>query len=159
MPNRATSQAYLTFMLGDEKFAIHVDYVQEIVEPDLITRVPDTPEYMLGIINLRGKVLPLLDTRIKLGLPSMPPNVKSRILILHIKDADDRAMQIGAIVDMAREVVLIDPHQVQPPVDVQDNSRAITVTGIVNDQGNITMILDVNKVFTMHYADALPGIK
>ena len=62
------SNAYLTFALGEEKFAIRVDHVQEVVEFGQVTKVPNAPNYMLGIINLRGRVLPLLDAKLKLGL-------------------------------------------------------------------------------------------
>ncbi|HEY9008168.1 MAG TPA: chemotaxis protein CheW [Ohtaekwangia sp.] len=149
MPHRAIPQAYLTFLLGDEKFAIHVDHVQEIIELKDVTRIPDTPHYMLGIINLRGKVLPLLDTRMKLGLPSLPSTSKNRILVLNIRETDERVIQVGALVDTAREVNVIEQKQIQQPADVENYRKATAVTGIVNDQGDITMILDVNKVFAL----------
>ncbi|WP_333818904.1 chemotaxis protein CheW [Ohtaekwangia sp.] len=157
MPHRAIPQAYLTFLLGDEKFAIHVDHVQEIIELKDVTRIPDTPHYMLGIINLRGKVLPLLDTRMKLGLPSLPSTSKNRILVLNIRETDERVIQVGALVDTAREVNVIEQKQIQQPADVENYRKATAVTGIVNDQGDITMILDVNKVFALQGVEIVPA--
>src|SRR4051812_23287406 len=101
------SNAYLTFALGEEKFAIPVDRVQEVVEFGQVTKVPNAPAYMLGIINLRGRVLPLLDTKLKLGLTATVPTQRTRIMLLDILTHDDKSLQIGALVDIAREVVEI----------------------------------------------------
>src|ERR1041384_7622414 len=90
MENTNKTQAYITFGLGDEKFALPVEYVHEIVELDRVTHVPHAPVYMLGIINLRGKVLPLLDTRIKLGLPKAETTRKSRIMVLDIEMSQEK---------------------------------------------------------------------
>ena len=102
---------------------------------------------MLGIINLRGKVLPLLDTRLKLGLQPSERTSKNRVLILDIKDVEERTTQIGAIVDVAKEVVAIEPDKIQKPTDQDIYKRSTPVTGIVNYQGDITLIIDINKVF------------
>lgn len=141
------SNAYLTFLLNDEKFAVHINSVQEIVELNQFTQVPNTPDYMLGIINLRGKVLPLLDTRLKLGLRPSERTSKNRVLILDIKDVEEKTTQIGAIVDVAKEVVTIDPDKIQKPTDHDVYKRSTPIIGIVNYQGDITLIIDINKVF------------
>src|SRR5688500_17050182 len=107
------TNAYLTFALGEEKFAILVDHVQEVVEFGQVTKVPNAPLYMVGIINLRGRVLPLLDTRLKLGLTATERTLRSRIMVLDIQTADDRSLQIGAMVDVAREVVEISDKDIQ----------------------------------------------
>jgi purine-binding chemotaxis protein CheW len=90
--------AYLTFALGEEKFAIPVEHVQEVVEYGHVTKVPQAPSYMLGIINLRGKVLPLMDTKIKLGLPATVVTGRSRILVLDLQTLDGKDLQVGALV-------------------------------------------------------------
>ncbi|HEY8936737.1 MAG TPA: chemotaxis protein CheW [Cyclobacteriaceae bacterium] len=154
MTNESTSSAYLTFMLGDEKFAIPVSSVQEIVELDYVTKVPQTPDYMLGIINLRGKILPLLDTRLKLGLPSTERTKKNRILILDIQETA-KATQVGAIVDVAREVVEIDSRQIQKSEDFEHYKDTTPITGIVNNQGDITMIMDIARVFSVNDLDKI----
>src|SRR6187551_27251 len=94
------SNPYLTFALGEERFAIPVDLVQEVVEPGHITKVPNAPPYMLGIINLRGRVLPLLDTRLKLGLTATTLSHKSRIMVLDLQLEDDKNHQNGAMVEV-----------------------------------------------------------
>lgn len=142
------SNSYLTFGLGDEKFAIPVDHVQEVVEFGQVTKVPNAPNYMLGIINLRGRVLPLLDTKLKLGLPPTTQSHKSRIMVLDLQLADDKNLQIGAMVDVAREVIEISSSEIQDAPDFEDLKSSAPITGIVNKQGDITMIMDITRVFS-----------
>ena len=146
MKNDSTS--YLTFALGDEKFAIPVDLVQEVVEFGQVTKVPNAPSYMLGIINLRGRVLPLLDTKLKLGLSATTLSHKSRIMVLDLQLADDKNLQIGAMVDLAKEVVEITESEIQEAPEFEDLKTSAPIKGIVNKQGDITMIMDINRVFS-----------
>jgi purine-binding chemotaxis protein CheW len=154
MNTNQTSDAYLTFSLGEENFAIPVEHVQEVVELDQVTRVPNAPEYMLGIINLRGRVLPLFDTKHKLGLPKTETTKKSRIMILNIKYDDNKYLEIGALVDVAKEVVEISASEIQDAPEFE-NSASSTITGIVNKQGSITMIMDIQRVFTLQEINQL----
>ncbi|HEV8515520.1 MAG TPA: chemotaxis protein CheW [Cyclobacteriaceae bacterium] len=144
------SNAYLTFALGEERFAIPVDLVQEVVEPGQVTKVPNAPDYMLGIINLRGRVLPLLDTRLKLGLPAIVRTQRSRIMVLDIQSGEEKNLQIGAMVDIAQEVVEIADNEIQDAPDFENLKTAAPITGIVNDHGDITMIMDITKVFSVN---------
>jgi purine-binding chemotaxis protein CheW len=144
------SNAYLTFALGEEKFAIPVSHVQEVVEFGQVTKVPNAPDYMLGIINLRGRVLPLLDTKLKLGLPATAHTQKSRIMVLDIQLEDDKNLQIGAMVDIAREVVEISDSEIQDAPEFENLKTSAPIVGLVNDQGDITMIMDITKVFSVN---------
>jgi len=144
------SNAYLTFALGEERFAIPVDLVQEVVEPGQVTKVPNAPDYMLGIINLRGRVLPLLDTRLKLGLPATTRTLRSRIMVLDIQTGEEKNLQIGALVDIAQEVVEINDSEIQDAPEFENLKTAAPITGIVNDHGDITMIMDITKVFSVN---------
>lgn len=140
--------SYLTFALGDERFAIPVDQVQEVVEFGHVTKVPNAPNYMLGIINLRGRVLPLLDTKLKLGLPQTAVSQKSRIMVLDLQLEDDKNLQIGAMVDLAREVIEISEDEIQDAPEFENLKTSAPITGIVNKQGDITMIMDITRVFS-----------
>lgn len=142
------SKAYLTFSLGAEKFAIMVDNVQEIVELDQVTKVPNAPQYMLGIINLRGKVLPLLDTRLKLGLSQSEITQKSRIMVLDIETEDGKGIQLGALVDIAKEVIQLAPSDIQDAPDLDSYNTQAPITGLVNNHGDITMIMDITRIFS-----------
>jgi purine-binding chemotaxis protein CheW len=143
------SNSYLTFALGNEQFAILVGHVQEVVEFGQVTKVPSAPNYMLGIINLRGRVLPLLDTKLKLGLPATPPSQKNRILVLDIQLDGDKSMQLGAMVDQAREVIEINKNEIQDSPELEDQKTNTPITGVVNHHGKITMIMDIKKVFSL----------
>ena len=142
------TNTYLTFTLGDEKFAIPVDHVQEVVEFGHVTKVPNSPDYMLGIINLRGKILPLLDTKLKLGLPAAARSQKSRIMVLDLLLEDEKGFQIGAMVDHAREVIELHNNEIQDAPEFADLQSTAPIKGIVNRQGDITMIMDITKVFS-----------
>jgi purine-binding chemotaxis protein CheW len=144
------SKAYLTFGLANEKFAIPVDLVQEVVEFGFVTKVPYTPEYILGIINLRGRVLPLLDTNLKLNLPATEKTSKTRILVLNLTGDDDKNLHVGALVDVAREVIEIKPEDIQQTPEFENSKTSVPITGIVNRQGDITMIIDIAKVFSLN---------
>jgi len=144
------TKAYLTFSLGEEKFAISVDSVQEVVELDQVTKIPNAPAYMLGIINLRGRVLPLLDTKHKLGLPKTEASSKSRIMILDIQADDDKSLQIGALVDVAKEVMEISDADIQDAPDFENYNTNAPITGIINNHGDITMVMDIAKVFSVN---------
>src|SRR5690606_10613639 len=120
----------------------------EIVELDMVTKIPNAPHYMLGIINLRGKVLPLLDTKLKLGMPPTEINKKSRIMVLDIEIEDGKNMQIGALVDVAKEVVQISQDEIQDAPDFEDLRTNAPVTGLINNQGDITMIMDITNIFS-----------
>lgn len=140
------STAYLTFYLNDEKFAIPVEHVQEIVEYGQVTRVPHAPQYMVGIINLRGRILPLLDTKIKLGLTPTVPGPRTRVMVLEVHNGS-RTTHIGAIVDIAREVVEINSSEITPATDVDHTDTSAPLTGIYNNHGDITLLMDIAKVF------------
>jgi purine-binding chemotaxis protein CheW len=153
------TNAYLTFVLGEEKFAIRVDHVQEVVEFGQVTKVPNAPNYMLGIINLRGRVLPLLDTKLKLGLPATTLTQQSRIMVLDIQTEQDKNLQIGAMVDVAREVVEISDSEIQDAPEFEDLKTTAPITGIVNNHGDITMIMDITKVFSVNEVTELNTLK
>jgi purine-binding chemotaxis protein CheW len=148
MSKHQESHPYLTFSLGEEKFAISVEYVQEVVELEQVTKVPNAPDYMLGIINLRGRVLPLLDTRMKLGLKRTEITKKSRIMILDLTTAEDKNLQVGALVDIAKEVIELTPDDIQEAPDFENYKTQAPITGIVNNRGDITMIMDIDRIFS-----------
>lgn len=148
--NNIASQPYLTFLLNDERFAVHVAVICEVLEFVRVTPVPNTPPFVLGVIDLRGNVLPLLDLRMKLELGTSGHTDKTRILILDIREGDTLAVQVGVVVDAACDVVMIHDDQIRPASDVNFHSDAIPVTGIVNDQGISTMILDINRILTQN---------
>jgi len=97
-------QTYLSFRLGEEVFAINVSKVLNILEMKPITRVPKSPEYMKGVINLRGTVLPVVDLRLKFSLPENEITVDTNIIVLNI-DKEGEPVTLGILVDSVKEVL------------------------------------------------------
>ncbi len=152
----AVTQSYLTFMLDKEHFCLAVSSVVKILEMTDITKVPESPAYMKGIINLRGNILPVIDTRIKLGMEPAEYNLKTRILVVDIQ-TPMKVLTIGAIVDMAKEVISIVLDDIMPPPSLDDYERADYIEGIINHQEKFVMIVDVNKLFAKSELDVLEG--
>jgi purine-binding chemotaxis protein CheW len=146
--------AYLTFSLGAEKFAIPVEHVQEVVEYGHVTKVPNAPDYMAGVINLRGRVLPLLDTKLKLGLPATVQTQRTRILVVEIQEGD-KTSHLGAMVDVAREVIEINQQEIIDAPGVEQANTTTPITGILNSHGDITLIMDIHKVFSANQVEEL----
>src|SRR5450631_1044840 len=112
-----TSEQYLTFMLAGEEYGIDILRVQEIKGWDKVTRIPHTPNYVLGVINLRGAVVPILDLRCRFGLEAMEFGPKTVVIVVRVAGA--RAERtIGMVVDAVSEVYNVDTADTKPPPDV-----------------------------------------
>ncbi len=142
-----TVTSYLSFRLGDEMFAADVGKVLEILELCPITKVPRSPSYMRGVINLRGKVLPVLDTRIKFGIPASEDNVDTCIVVLDV-DMDGESLHLGALVDSVEEVLELGPSDIEPPPTLGSKFNPEYIYGMVKREESFTMILKVDKVFS-----------
>lgn len=140
------SQSHLTFRLNEEIFAAGVDKVLEILEIPKITTVPRTPDYMRGVINLRGNVLPVIDTRKKFGLPSIADSVNTCIIVMNLS-IDGQPIKVGAIVDAVQEVMEISENEIQPAPAVGSKYRAEFIQGMVRSNDQFIMMLDVDMVF------------
>lgn len=140
------SQSYLTFRLNDEVFAAGVDKVLEILEIPKITTVPRSPDYMRGVINLRGNVLPVIDTRKKFGLPPVADSVNTCIIVMNLV-IDEEPISIGAIVDAVQEVMEINIDSVQPPPSVGSKYKSEFISGMVKSNDQFIMMLNLDRVF------------
>ena len=141
--------SYLSFKLGNETYAANVAKVLNILEMTKITQVPKAPDYMKGVINLRGSVLPVVDTRIKFGMSPTEYTNNTCILVLEI-DVDDESLHVGGLVDSVQEVLEIEQNQILPPPNIGNKFKSQFITGMykVNDEQFI-MILDMDKIFTI----------
>ena len=140
--------SYLSFKLGDEEFASSADYVLNILEMTKITEVPKAPVYMKGVINLRGTVLPVIDTRLKFGMTETVFTDKTCIIVMDIT-IDDQKVLIGSLVDSVVSVIEIDESEIQPPPNIGSKYRSEFITGLANKNNDFIMILDMEKVFTL----------
>lgn len=146
---------YLTFMLEEEIFALDISQVREVLEYTKSTKVPRTPEYMIGVINLRGSVVPVVDMRNKFGLTQVPITVDTCIIILEINIEGDEAI-IGALVDSVREVIELEPGQLEPPPKIGSKLNTEYIKNMGKIDGEFIIILDVDKVFSV---DELSTVK
>jgi len=137
----------LTFKLGEEVFAINVSKVINILEMSHITRMPKTPEYMKGVINLRGTVLPVVDLRIKFGLPEKENTVDTSIIVISI-DLNGEPVLIGTLVDAVREVLELRNDEISPAPTIGTKYNTGLIEGMWRTDEKFIMILDIDKVFS-----------
>lgn len=141
-----TSQ-YMTFKLGAELFAINVAKVREVLEVAQITKVPTAPRYMRGVVNVRGQSTPVVDLRLKFGLPESPDTVHTRIIVMEL-DLDGEATVLGGIADSVHEVIELEPGSINPPPRIAMRWRTDFIQGMGKRGDDFIIILDVNAVFT-----------
>lgn len=139
--------SYLSFMLGEEEFATHVNKVLNILEMTKITEVPKAPEYMKGVINLRGTVLPVVDTRIKFGMSPTVYTPNTCIVVMEI-EMEGEIIQVGALVDSVHAVLEIDDNQIQPPPSIGSKYKSEFIYGMAKVDEKFIMLLDMEKVFS-----------
>ena len=144
-----TSEAgqYLTFKLGDEVFALDISKVREVLDFTTVTRVPQTPDFMLGVINLRGSVVPVVDMRLKFGMSATEATVNTCIIIVEI-DIDEETTVLGALADSVREVMEMEPDQIEPPPRIGTRLKTKFIKGMGKRDNEFIIILDIDKVFS-----------
>ncbi len=142
----ATGQ-YLTFKLADEVFAVEVGKVREILEYIPITKVPRTPDYMRGVINVRGSVVPVLDLRLKFGMTATEQSIDTCINVLEIAFEEEKIV-LGALADSVQEVIELEPGQIEPAPRIGTNIRTDMIKGMGKRDNGFIMILDIDKVFS-----------
>lgn len=139
--------SYLTFKLGEEEFAANVSKVLSIMEMTKITKVPKSPEYMQGVINLRGQVLPVVDTRIKFGMSRTEFTQNTCIIVMEV-DVENEQVLVGALVDSVQEVLELNDEDIQPPPSIGTNYKSEFISGMAKVDEKFIMILDMDKVFS-----------
>lgn len=139
--------SYLSFKLGEETFAAHVGKVLNILEMTKITEVPKAPVYMKGVINLRGMVLPVVDTRLKFGLSATEYTTNTCILVLEV-EVENESVYVGALVDSVQAVLEIEPEEILPPPSIGSKYRSEFISGMYRDEDRFLMLLNMDKVFS-----------
>jgi purine-binding chemotaxis protein CheW len=149
-----TTQQYLTFGLGEEVFALETGSVREVIELVPVTRIPKTPPFMRGVINLRGHAVPVVDLRIKFDMPQVKDTVNTCIIIVDV-DVEGENCYMGAIVDSVREVFEMSSDQINPPPRMGTSIRADFIKGMGKQNEEFIMILDIAKVFSQEELQAI----
>jgi purine-binding chemotaxis protein CheW len=138
---------YLTFRLGQEIFAIEVAKVREVLDLAPITAIPRTPEFMSGVINLRGSVVPVVDLRLCFEMAKTESTRNTCIVVVEVL-LDNDSIVIGALADSVEEVVDLEPEQIQPPPRIGTRIRTDFIRGMGKRDTQFIMILDIDRVFS-----------
>ena len=144
--NANSSQQYVTFSLGEELFGVEVARTREILSLTPVTKVPQTPDYLLGVINLRGQVVPVVDMRLKLGMVAGAETEDTCIIVVDVM-VDGETITVGALADAVREVMDIRSDQIEPPprLGTRLNTEFINGMGKVDDQ--FMILLNIDRIF------------
>lgn len=140
---KGASSAFVTFSLAEETYAIDVLQVQEVLKLTDIAPVPGVPDYILGIINLRGDVVTVIDARRRMLLPERALDDASRIVII---DVDNQ--NVGILVDSVAEVVQISPDAVDPAPAVGNDQTSRFILGVTSTEEGLTILIDINKLLS-----------
>jgi len=144
---------WVTFRLADEIYGINVMQVQEVLRVSEIAPVPGAPHYVLGIINLRGNVVTVIDTRIRLGLPTAEVTDATRIVII-----ESARHVVGILVDCVAEVVDLPTADVESAPNVGNDESAKYIQGVASREGELLILVDLNKLLTDEEWDELASL-
>ncbi len=141
-----TSQ-YLNFTLGKEVFALDISSVREVLELPSITKIPRTPDFMCGVINLRGHAVPVMDMRLKFGMPTTEATVDTCIIIVEV-DFEGESVIMGGKVDAVREVFDLTKDHIEDAPRMGTSVNTDYIKGIGKQDDTFVIILDIGKVFS-----------
>lgn len=149
------TRQYLTFKLDSEVFALDVATVREVLDFTTVTKIPRTPEFMRGVINLRGSVVPVVDLRLAFGMSATQKTVNTCIIVAEVSLGGECAI-MGALADSVEEVIDLEPEQIQPPPRIGASIKTDFIRGMGKRESNFLMILDIDRVFS---AEELAGLQ
>lgn len=138
---------YLSFKLGDEIFALEIEKVREVLDFSTVTKVPQTPEFMRGVINLRGGVVPVIDLNRKLGMQETENTVNTCTIIVEVDVDGDRTV-LGALADSVQEVFDMHDDELEPAPKVGTQLNTEFLKGMGKKDDGFIMVLNIDKVFT-----------
>jgi purine-binding chemotaxis protein CheW len=138
---------YLTFRLGEETYALDISTVREVLDFTAITRIPRTPEFMRGVINLRGSVVPVVDLRLKFGMSKTERTVNTCVVIVEVT-IDGDTMIIGALADSVQEVMDLEPGHIEPAPKIGSRLDTEFIKGMGKLGERFIIILDIDRAFS-----------
>jgi len=138
---------YLTFKLQDEIFALDISTVREVLDFTVITKVPKTPAFMRGVINLRGSVVPVIDLRLKFGMTVTEKTVNTCVIIVEVKLASETVI-LGVLADSVQEVMDLDADHIEPAPRIGTHLKTEFIKGMGKYHDRFLMLLDIDQVFS-----------
>ena len=152
MPLKETALAdtgqYLTFKIGDEVFALEVSQVREVLDMSRITRVPRAPDFMRGVINVRGSVVPVVDLRLKFALESIPYTERTCIIVVEIDSEAGNTVLIGIVVDAVSEVLNIREEEIENTPTFGTKLNTDYILGMAKMEGGVKILLNIDQVLS-----------
>ncbi|MBP7401443.1 MAG: purine-binding chemotaxis protein CheW [Clostridia bacterium] len=145
---------YLTFTLGKEVYGIEIRYITEIIGIQQITEVPEVPAFVRGIINLRGRIVPVVDVRMKFGKPPVPYDDRTCIIVVELED-----LVIGMIVDNVADVLDIPEESVVPPPEIRTGFQNRYIKGIGKVGEDVKLLLDIDRFLNEDETEALIAVE
>jgi purine-binding chemotaxis protein CheW len=153
-----TSEQYLTFMLDREEYGVDILRVQEIKGWDKVTRIPHTPDYVLGVINLRGAVVPILDLRRRFGLEAIAFGPTTVVIVVRVGGGQD-GRTVGIVVDAVSEVYNVDAGDTRLPPDMCGSVDTVFVKALATVEEKMLILLDIDRLIGNSIAEEfLPGV-
>ena len=150
----ATEHQFVTLGIEQEVFGVPVESVLEILDMRPIFRVPEAPHYLLGLIDLRGRSVPVLDLRAKLGLPAIAATETTRILVLEV-EVGGRKLVLGLVADRVFEVLALGADDIEPPPDIGVRWRSDYIRGVGHRDSRFVIIFDLSRLFSTEDAIAI----
>lgn len=144
LKNNGGAKQFIVIRVGEEQYGIDINYVDNIIHMSSITRVPKVASYVKGVINVRGEVIPVMDIRIKMGLPETEYTKNTRIVIVK----SELQGFVGLIVDAVKEVVTLEVDGIEKVAYDNKSGKTMFVTGVGKHQGNLISLLDLNEILT-----------
>jgi len=142
----ALAGKYLTFRLGEESYGIAVLKIREIIRLTPITAVPQAPSYVKGVINLRGKVIPVVALRAKFGLAETETNERTCIVVVHVERTSAPGALMGLIVDGVEEVVSFSAQDIEETPDFGGSVDTLCILGMAKIKGSVKTLLDIDRL-------------
>lgn len=141
------SGEFLTFILGKEEYGVDILSVQGIQGWNGVTRIPDTPDYMLGVINLRGSIVPIIDLRLKFRMATAEFHPTTVVIVVRA-ELDGKEHVVGVVVDAVSEVYKFDHGEIQINPEFNDNEDSDAVKGLISIEEKMVIILDIDRLIT-----------
>jgi purine-binding chemotaxis protein CheW len=156
-PAETRAGKYLTFQLASEEFGIRVLKVREIMGLQDITAVPQTPPHVKGVINLRGKVIPVIDLRLKFGLPAAEYNQRTCIIVTQVQGESSQIL-VGIVVDGVSEVLNLPEADIEDTPDFGEDVAGSYLLGLAKVKGKVKILLDIDRVLSSQDLHSLSAI-
>lgn len=144
---RTDSNQYLTFTLVEEQYAVEVYDVKEVLEYTSVTRVPRTQDFMRGVINLRGSVVPVIDLRLKFGMGETEKTIETSIIVMEVEIGGEK-VTVGTLADSVQEVINLDDSQIEPAPQIGTRIDTEFIRGIGKQEDRFIIILDIDRIFS-----------